>query len=94
MNMPPQGMGSGAPGMGSGGQGMSSGPGGPRTMGSGSLGRGAMNNSLMPGGGGMGVRAYCPNTTVLPLPCPQPQLIRSSYDFFANVFRANSSGGL
>lgn len=51
MNMGPQGMGSG-------GQGMISGPGGPRTMGSGSLGRGAMNNSLMPGGGGMGVRAH------------------------------------
>lgn len=51
MNMGPQGMVAG-------GQGMVSGPGGPRTMGSGSLGRGAMNNSLMPGGGGMGVRAY------------------------------------
>ncbi|CAM9122167.1 unnamed protein product, partial [Laminaria digitata] len=51
------GMGTGGQGMSSGGQGMGSGPGGPRTMGSGSLGRGAMNNSLMPGGGGMGVRA-------------------------------------
>lgn len=57
MNMGPQAMGGGQ-GMSSGGPGMVPGPGGPRIMGSGSLGRGAMNNSLMPGGGGMGVRAY------------------------------------
>ena len=57
MNMGPQGMVSSGQGMNSAGQVMGSGPVGPRTMGSGSLGRGAMNNSLMPGGGGM-VRAY------------------------------------